>query len=126
MEALADAPLTRIPGRTPSGLFSKLAASAHIPPHTGMLNARLICHLPLIVPEGCAFRVGNDVRSWKVGAAWAFDDTIEHEAWNKGTADRYILIFDIWRPELDVQERACVSALCQAIDAYRSDVSWDG
>jgi len=126
MAALADAPLTRIPGRTPSVLFSKLAARAHIPPHTGMLNARLICHLPLIVPDGCAFRVGNDVRSWKVGAAWAFDDTIEHEAWNKGNADRYILIFDVWRPELDVEERACVSALCQAIDAYRSDVSWDG
>jgi hypothetical protein len=126
LAALCDAPLTRIPKRTPSVLFSKLAAGAHIPPHTGMLNTRLICHLPLVVPPGCAFRVGNDVRTWVEGEAWAFDDTIEHEAWNRSVADRYILLFDIWRPELSLEERACVAALCEAIDAYRGDVSWDG
>ncbi len=126
LDALKHAPLTRIPGRTPSVLYSKLAAGAHIPPHTGMLNTRLICHLPLIVPDGCAFRVGNEERMWEVGKAWAFDDTIEHEAWNRGAQDRYILIFDVWRPELSLEERACVAALCQAIDAYRSGVSWDG
>ena len=126
MAALAETSLTRIPKRTPSILFSKLAAGAHIPPHTGMLNTRLICHLPLIVPEGCVFRVGNEERTWVEGKAWAFDDTIEHEAWNRSAQDRYILIFDVWRPELSVEERAHVSALCQAIDAHRSDVSWDG
>ena len=126
VEALADAPLTQIPKRTPSILFSKLAAGAHIPPHTGMLNTRLICHLPLIVPDGCAFRVGNDERVWVEGKAWVFDDTIEHEAWNRSAQDRYILIFDVWRPELSLEERASVSALCEAIDSYRSDVSWDG
>ncbi len=80
--ALERAPLTRIPNRTPSILFSKLAAGAQIPAHNGMLNARLICHLPLIVPAGCEFRVGNEVQSWEEGKAWVFDDTIEHEAWN--------------------------------------------
>lgn len=124
--ALSEAPLTRIPKRTPSVLFSKLVGGARIPPHTGMLNTRLICHLPLIVPDGCVFRVGNEERAWVKGEAWAFDDTIEHEAWNRSAQDRFILIFDVWRPELSVEERACVSALCQAIDAYRSDVSWDG
>jgi aspartyl/asparaginyl beta-hydroxylase (cupin superfamily) len=126
IEALVDAPLTHIPNRTPSILFSKLAAGAHIPPHTGMLNTRLICHLPLIVPDDCAFRVGNDERPWVEGRAWAFDDTIEHEAWNRSAQDRYILIFDVWRPELSTEERQCVSALCQAIDAYGAGVSWDG
>jgi aspartyl/asparaginyl beta-hydroxylase (cupin superfamily) len=125
LAALEAAPLTRIPKRTPSILFSKLAAGAHIPPHTGMLNARLICHLPLIVPAGCEFRVGNDVRAWSEGKAWVFDDTIEHEAWNRSSEDRYILIFDIWRPELSEEERAAVTALCEAIDAYRGDTPWD-
>jgi hypothetical protein len=125
MAALADAPLTRIPRRAPSILFSKLAAGARIPPHTGMLNARLICHLPLIVPPGCEFRVGNDVRQWAEGKAWVFDDSIEHEAWNKSREDRYILLFDIWRPELSAEERAGVAALCEAIDAYRGNVPWD-
>jgi hypothetical protein len=123
--ALADAPLTQIPNRTPSILFSKLAGGAHIPPHTGMLNARLICHLPLIVPAGCEFRVGNDLRVWEEGKAWVFDDTIEHEAWNRSGVDRYILIFDIWRPELSEEERAGVATLCEAIDSYRGRVAWD-
>lgn len=125
LAALAHAPLARIPARTPSILFSRLAAGAHIPPHTGMLNARLIVHLPLIVPDGCIFRVGNDVREWREGAAWVFDDTIEHEAWNRSDRDRTILIFDIWRPELSEEERAGVAALCQAIDAYQGARAWD-
>lgn len=126
LHALADAPLTRIPKRTPSVLFSKLAGGARIPPHTGMLNTRLICHLPLIVPDGCVFRVGNDERPWVEGKAWVFDDTIEHEAWNLSAHDRYILIFDIWRPELVAEERESISALCQAIDAFGNGASWDG
>ena len=125
LAALGEAPLTSIPARAPSVLFSKLAGGAHIPPHTGMLNTRLICHLPLIVPGSCEFRVGNDVRTWVEGKAWAFDDTIEHEAWNRSATDRYILIFDIWRPELSEEERLCVASLCQAIDAYRGAVPWD-
>ena len=125
MAALAGAPLTRIPRRTPYILFSKLEAGAHIPPHTGMLNARLICHLPLIVPPGCEFRVGNEVRSWGEGKAWVFDDTIEHEAWNRSGEDRYVLLFDIWRPELSEEERIGVAALCGAIDAYSGAGSWD-
>jgi aspartyl/asparaginyl beta-hydroxylase (cupin superfamily) len=125
LAALAEAPLTRIRARAPSVLFSKLAGGARIPPHTGMLNARLICHLPLILPAGCEFRVGNDVRPWIEGKTWVFDDTMEHEAWNRSDADRYILIFDIWRPELSEDERACVAALCEAIDAYGNNTPWD-
>ena len=127
MATLREAPLTRIPGRTPSVLFSKLAAGAHIPPHNGMLNARLICHLPLIVPERCAFRVGNETRAWTEGKAWAFDDSIEHEAWNKSAADRYILLFDIWRPELSEEECAGIAALCSAVDAFGGAraAAWD-
>ncbi len=77
-----------------------------------MLNARIICHLPLIVPDGCEFRVGNEVRSWVEGKAWVFDDTIEHEAWNRSGEDRYVLIFDIRRPELSEEEKGwCRCAL---------------
>jgi aspartyl/asparaginyl beta-hydroxylase (cupin superfamily) len=126
MAALAHAPLTSIPNRAPSILFSKLAAGAHIPPHHGKLNARLICHLPLIVPDGCEFRVGAETRTWREGKAWAFDDTIEHEAWNRSAEDRYILIFDIWRPELSAEECANIAVLCAAVDAYRgAGAAWD-
>lgn len=118
MAALAGAPLPRISTRAPSVMFSVLRAGARIPPHHGMINARLICHLPLIVPDGCGFRVGNEVRRWEVGKALIFDDTIEHEAWNDGDEDRVVLIFDIWRPELEETERRAVTAIFEAIDDY--------
>ncbi|MGZ9100203.1 MAG: aspartyl/asparaginyl beta-hydroxylase domain-containing protein [Brevundimonas sp.] len=118
LAALAEVPLCRVPGRTPSILFSRLKAGARIPPHHGLTNTRLICHLPLIAPPGSRFRVGNDVRDWREGRAWAFDDTIEHEAANDSGQDRTILIFDVWKPEMSEEERALVSTLFQAVDAY--------
>ncbi|RST31944.1 aspartyl/asparaginyl beta-hydroxylase domain-containing protein [Sphingomonas ginkgonis] len=108
---LLAAPIPRVSGWGPTVTFSLLKAGAHIAPHTGMHNSRLICHLPLIVPEGCRFRVGNEVREWVEGKLFIFDDTIEHEAWNDGGEDRIVLIFDIWRPELSEQERGELTRL---------------
>ena len=109
--AIRRAPLVDIPGRGPTAMFSLLKAGARIAPHTGMFNTRLVCHLPLIVPPGCRFRVGNEVREWEEGKLLIFDDTIEHEAWNDSDEDRVVLIFDIWRPELTEQERKELTAL---------------
>jgi hypothetical protein len=102
---LQHAPVPRVAGWGPSIIFSMLKAGAHIGAHTGMYNTRLICHLPLIVPPGCRFRVGDEVREWEEGKLLIFDDTIEHEAWNDSDEDRVMLIFDIWRPELSEQEK---------------------
>jgi len=121
LSALADVPLARVRNRSPSILFSLLRPGARIPPHTGEVNTRLICHLPLIVPPDCSFRVGNDTRATVEGRAWVFDDTIEHEAWNGSDRTRVILLFEVWRPELTVEERGLVSAMFEAIDAYNDE-----
>jgi aspartyl/asparaginyl beta-hydroxylase (cupin superfamily) len=119
MEVMAEAPLAAVTNRSPSVLFSLLRPGARIPPHTGLVNTRLICHLPLIVPPECGFRVGNDTRTPVEGKAWAFDDTMEHEAWNRNPDKlRVVLIFDVWRPELTAGERELVSALLQAVDRF--------
>jgi len=118
LEALAQAPLARVSNRSPSVLFSLLKPGAHIPPHSGVINTRLICHLPLIVPGTCRFRVGNDVRKWQDGRAWVFDDTIDHEAWNDSDRTRVILLFDIARPELSDEENRLVAALFEGIDSF--------
>jgi len=112
---LEGVPLERIEGRSPFILFSKLAPGARIAPHTGFHNTRLVCHLPLIVPPGCSFRVGAEVRDWETGKAWAFNDTIEHEAHNASDQTRVVLIFNIWRPELTDQERRDVATLMEGI-----------
>jgi hypothetical protein len=118
MAALEGVPLSRIGSRTPSVLFSLLRPGAHIPPHHGMLNCRLICHLPLIVPPGSWLRVGNETRAWEEGKLLVFDDSIEHEAKNDSGALRIILLFDVWRPELTEEERRAVSNMFEAIDAF--------
>lgn len=118
--AVRSLDLPYITRRAPSILFSRLSPGARIPPHCGVLNARLICHLPLVVPPGCGFRVGGEMRQWKEGELLVFDDTVEHEAWNDGDRDRIILIFDIWRPEVDATERRAITALYEAVDAFGS------
>ena len=63
VSALMDTlPLSAIKGFSPSVLFSKLKPGARIDPHTGLLNCRLICHLPLVVPAGCGPRLGDERR----------------------------------------------------------------
>jgi hypothetical protein len=119
MAALEKVPLSDIGSRTPAVLFSRLEPGAHIPPHGGMLNCRLICHLPLIVPPGCWLRVGNETRHWEEGRLLIFDDSIEHEARNPSGELRVILLFDIWRPELSPEERRAVSAIFEAIDRFQ-------
>jgi hypothetical protein len=116
--ALEGLPMTRMGVRTPSVLFSLLQPRAHIPPHNGMLNTRLICHLPLIVPPGCWLRVGNETRYWETGKLMVFDDSVEHEAKNPTDQLRVVLLFDVWKPELDQAERTAVAAIFEAIDAF--------
>ena len=110
-ETMLKLPLPRISGWGPTVVFSMLKGGAHIAAHSGMFNTRLVCHLPLIVPPDCRFRVGNEVREWEEGKLMIFDDTIEHEAWNDSSDDRVVLIFDVWRPELSEQEKFELTAL---------------
>jgi aspartyl/asparaginyl beta-hydroxylase (cupin superfamily)/glycosyltransferase A (GT-A) superfamily protein (DUF2064 family) len=115
--ALAAVPRAELPNRAPTAFFSILRPRTRIPPHTGVTNARTIVHLPLIVPPGCGFRVGGETREWKVGEAFAFDDTIEHEAWNDSDELRAVLILDVWNPHLTAVEREMLSAFFTVADA---------
>lgn len=117
---IENLPLANIPGRAPTAFFSILQAGKHIPPHTGVTNTRAIIHLPLIVPPGCAFRVGGETREWVEGKAFAFDDTIEHEAWNKSEQDRAVLILDCWNPHLSEHERQMICQLFAVADAQKN------
>jgi len=118
LRALAEVPMPVIAGRSPMALFSRLRRNTHIQPHYGLLNTRLICHLPLVVPDHCGIRVGDETRHWREGELMIFDDSFEHEAWNRGSEDRTILLFEVWRPELDVEERRDLAALFAAIEQY--------
>ena len=109
-------PLARIPGRAPNAFFSVLRPQSKIPPHTGVTNTRAIIHLALEVPPGCGFRVGNETREWVEGKAFAFDDSIEHEAWNNSDQRRAVLIIDSWNPHLSPREQDAVLRYFAAAD----------
>jgi aspartate beta-hydroxylase len=124
---IAASPVANVPGYAPSAFFSILDRKSHIPAHTGVTNARLIVHLPLVVPAQCRFRVGSDTREWREGEAWVFDDTIEHEAWNESDVPRAILIFDTWHPSLTAAERELILTAVPAIkDYYRDEITISG
>lgn len=118
MRALSAVPMPRIPGRAPNVLFSLLRPKTHIPPHWGMINTRLICHLPLIVPERCRLRVGNHERTVEQDQLLIFDDSLEHEAWNDSDEVRVVLLFEIWNPALSADERAALTAMFGCIGSY--------
>lgn len=120
-ELMESLPLARIPGRAPAVFFSILKAGKRIPPHTGVTNIRSIVHLPLIVPEGCGFRVGGETREWRKGEAFVFDDTIEHEAWNESDEDRALLILDCWNPHLSGAEQSMILKMFEISEAQRPD-----
>jgi len=117
-KALAALPLADIDGLCPNAMFSALAPKSRIPPHNGETNARVVAHLPLIVPDGCWYRVGFEERTWRVGETLIFDDTIEHEARNDSDELRVVLIFDLWNPLLTPDERELVKAMTQRARAF--------
>ena len=119
-EALALVDAVEIAGLCPNAMFSALAPGAHIPPHTGETNARLVAHLPLVVPDHCSYRVGYDWRQWREGKCWVFDDTIEHEARNDSEKVRVILMFDVWNPLLSRAERDMARELAGAMRQWHT------
>jgi len=121
MAALLDTlPMIDLPNFGPTVLFSVLEPHTHIPPHSSVTNARLVVHLPVIVPKGCRFRVGAETRDWQEGRAWVFDDSIDHEAWNDSDQKRVIVMIDIWNPLLTKAERSLVSELLNGLRDYYS------
>ncbi len=117
-QILDSLPIVRIREHAPEICFSVLTPGTHILPHRGVTNTRLVTHLPLIVPPGCAINVGGETREWREGECFTFDDTFEHEAWNRGTATRVVLLMDCWNPHLTEVEREALTLLIGAIGDF--------
>ncbi len=105
--------------RSPSGLayLSRLSASSHVAPHRGPTNVRLRCHFGVDIPDDCAIVVGGEERTWEEGRCLVFDDSFEHEAWNRDVRDRIVLIVDLWHPDLSDDEVRLLDGLDRVIEA---------
>ena len=114
-------PLARIRAHAPEICFSVLSPGTHILPHHGVTNARVVTHLPLIVPDSCAISVGGEEHVWQEGRCITFDDTFSHEAWNRSERTRVVLILDSWNPHLTAVEREAVTDLVEAIGDFNRE-----
>lgn len=88
--------------------FSSMGSGASIDVHTAPCNIRLRGHLPLIVPRGdVGIKVGGETKRYKEGELLLFDDAFPHETWHRGEdgCERVVLLFDIWHPDLTLEER---------------------
>ncbi len=108
LKALDAADVVRIDGNPMELFFSRLRPGAHIPPHCGAANNRITIHLPLIVPGECSIRIGDEIHEWREGELFAFDDSFEHEAWNRASSDRVVLIFESHHTDLRPEERTAI------------------
>lgn len=104
------AALARLP-RFGNAAFSKVEPGGHIELHHSDFNAKVICQLALIVPEGVWIEVEGERRGWTEGKAFVFDDTFMHEVKNEGKSPRVVLLFDVWHYGLTPLERKEVAAL---------------
>ena len=120
--ALEALPLCKVREHGPEVLFSVFTPGTHLLPHRGVTNTRLVAHLPLMVPDDCALVVGGEEHRWREGKVVVFDDTYEHEAWNRSTKTRVVLIFDVWSPYLSAAERSALGILIGNISDFRHEV----
>ncbi len=48
-----------------------------------------------------------------------FDDTYQHEAWNRSASTRMILLMDCWNPHLTDPERLAAKQLVETISDFQ-------
>ena len=91
--------LDRVPHLN-QAFFSILDPGKSIPAHTGPTQAYLRYHLGLHVPQNNppSIRVRDQFYTWKEGESMLFDDSLDHQIYNKSDGVRAILILDVLRP----------------------------
>jgi aspartyl/asparaginyl beta-hydroxylase (cupin superfamily) len=91
-----------------SASFNMLDADSEILPHHGDTDGIMRCHLGLIIPGNLpevGFEVDGESKSWEEGSLLIFCDAHKHRAWNHSKEQRFILLFDVIRPEFSSQKR---------------------
>ncbi len=117
-EIMRAVPAARMRGFAPEVLFSRLQAGGHIVPHFGRTNVRLTVHMGIVIPDNCAIRVAKEIRGWQEGRVMLFDDSFEHEAWNRSERDRSVLIFEVWHPALEPAEIIAIERFFDARESW--------
>lgn len=106
--------IKQVPNLTFAGI-TVLEPHSKVLPHNGETNTIIRCHLGLKIPAPlptCGVRVGNQEQGWADGKVTMFSDAHYHSAWNDSEERRFVLVFDIVRPEYaHMTHRVCANVL---------------
>jgi len=86
--------------------FTVLEPHSRVLPHVGETNTTTRGHLGIAIPAPlplCGIQVGNEQRSWQQGKVVLFSDCHRHTVWNDSDERRFVLVFDITKPEFEHQ-----------------------
>jgi len=105
--------VAEFPGWGENGMayISSVAGGTHIRAHCGASNTRLRCRLGLGVPPRSSVRVGDETRDWTERGVLVFDDSIDHEVWNRGMETSQVLSLDLWHLDFTAVERKALVRL---------------
>jgi aspartate beta-hydroxylase len=117
--------LVRIREHAPEACYSVLTPGTHILKHRGVTNTRLVTHLPLVIPGNCAINVGGEEKVWREGECFSFDDTFEHEAWNRSDRTRVVMLLDVWNPYMTPAECEAITGLIEGIGDFNESAGID-
>tara|TARA_R110002072_G_scaffold125244_1_gene260903 strand:- start:6611 stop:7336 length:726 start_codon:yes stop_codon:yes gene_type:complete len=95
-----------------SATFSILEGGKHIPAHRGPYRGILRYQLGLVIPKSddgtplAELRVADRKYMWREGEGVLWDDTFEHEVWNRSDGYRIVFLLDVERPRMPIIPRA--------------------
>lgn len=106
--------------------FSAQAPRTSIKPHYGPHNLRLRIHLGLIIPRDCSITIAKQTRTWEEGRCLVIDDSFLHFVRNDSDTTRFILLLDIWHPDLSQEEIAAFNAMFKNAQKIERLTHWFG
>jgi tetratricopeptide (TPR) repeat protein len=109
------------PPHAPEAFISLLPSDTVIPPHYGLSNVKLTVHIPIFVDKLSSITVGGKTVTWGAEAAIVFDDSFLHSANNQSSNSRAVLIFDIWHPELTIEEKQGIRDFMSIYDSWSQE-----
>jgi hypothetical protein len=84
--------------------FFAVTPGGKIDGHYGMHNAKARGSLGVMGCKGANIMVGDQVRQWEEGVCLALDDSYCHQVWHTGPDTRFVLLMDVWHPNLSPVE----------------------
>lgn len=112
--------LKNIPGFVGASI-NLLEPNSTILEHFGDTNAIFRCHLGLNIPgklPECGMKVREDLRDWENGKVIIFLDAYNHTAFNNTQNKRFVLLFDIIRPEFKKKSRHICTYVLSMLSIY--------